>query len=376
MAEAVRFYWQRGEAALPLRAISERGREPLQIPRSIAQQYVPEVVDQLEDGRFVAAAWPSGKQISMVLCHPNVAKGSGDAFLLDTKSPPWVVLRMQDWGAATQVARLFLAAFGSEAVDAEECLAARKGLVGWLEKHDQPEMAAIVRRFFKFPLGFRSDALEVINTWRNLLVKGAKEQIDRFLPEVGSRFERLGWSRDQKFEDLLNRTSHPINHFYCWVSSEGTFPQVMLCLNRTTDRRVRGGTYDILEGGPSFIDLAIEIQHVLTEVLEPAAAEVGLEVSYQRLGPISRVEPRTTTAMTAFAEAAEGRWPLTPALEPLWTAFVRTAVQNDVAINPNELIAWFVANGWTTNDAKEMGDRFYTDAARMREYEDTGKQPA
>ena len=30
---------------------------------------------QLEEGRFVAAAWESGGHIHLILCHPNRAKG-------------------------------------------------------------------------------------------------------------------------------------------------------------------------------------------------------------------------------------------------------------------------------------------------------------
>lgn len=376
MAEAVRFYWLRREASLTLRAIPDAERDPLRVRRTVAQKHVPDVVDNLEKDRFVAAAWPMGRQISMILCHPNSVKGGGDGFILDTRSLPWVVLRMRDWKQAAHAARLFLSAFGSEATNAEECLDARQQLVEWLEANEQAEMAAIVRRLFRFPLGFRADALDAINIWRHLLIKGSKEQIDRLLREIGARFEHLAWSRDKQFERLLNRTPHQVNRFYCWVSGEAAFPRLMLSLNHATPRRVRGGTYDTLERGPTFIDLAIAIQTVLTEVLEPAAAEVGLEVSYQRLGPTSRMEPRTLAALTDFVETAEGRWPLPPELDPLWAAFVRTAVRNNVAINPSELVAWFAANGWTSQAAEAMRDRFYADAARVLEFEEAGRQPA
>lgn len=376
MSEVVKFFWLRREADLALRAVPAVDRDPLRVRRSVAQEHVPAVIEQLEQDRFVAAAWPRGKQISMVLCHPNLAKGSDDGFILDTTSLPWVVLRVRDWKQASQAARLLLSAFGLEATNANECRAAREHLVEWLDAHDQAEMAAIVRRLFKFPLGFRADALDAINTWRHVLVTGSKGEIDRFVPEVAVRFEHLGWSRNEHFERLLNRTPHQANRFHCWASGGAAFPRVMLSLNHATARRVRGGTYDILERGPSLIDVAIEIQRVLTEVIEPAAAQVGLEVSYPRLGPTSRIEPRTLAALTTFAENAEGRWPLNPELEPLWSAFVRTAVRNDVAINPSELVSWFIANGWTSEAAVAMRDRFYTDSAMVLEIEESGRQPA
>jgi hypothetical protein len=150
----------------------------------------------------------------------------------------------------------------------------------------------------------------------------------------------------------------------------------MLCLNRATARRVRGGTYDLLDGRPTLVDLSGEIQRVLTEVLEPAAAKVGLEVSYPRLGPRSRVGSKTTAAVTALADAADGSWPLPVETESLWEKFVITAVRDGVAIDPGELVEWFVASGWNRDHALEMANRFYRDAARVAEYEEAGRQPA
>jgi hypothetical protein len=376
MSEAVRFFWLRGDAALPLSAIPEEERAPIRVRRSVAQRHVPEVVKQLEANRFVAAAWPAGACATMILCHPNVVKGPGDGLILDTRSLPWVNLRLPERSDAQQTARLFLAAFGSEAVTAEECLAARHRLVGWLEGHNQPEMAATVRRLMKFPIGFRADALDVINSWRQVLVKGHKARLDRYLGEVDKRFAGFGWSRDQKFEDELNRTPHQINRFHCWVSGESTFPRVMLCLNRATDRRVRGGTYGLLDDGTSLLELASEIQRVLGEVLEPAAAETGLQVFYPRVGPISRVGSRTQTAMDDLAKAGDGQWPLPEDAEALWRKFVFTACREDAAFRPEELHDWFLASGWEETAASELTKRFYRDVALIDEYEEDGRQPA
>jgi hypothetical protein len=376
MTEAVRFFWLRGDAALPLSATPEEERAPIRVRRSVAQRHVPEVVKQLEANRFVAVAWPAGVCATMILCHPNVAKGPGDGFLLDTRSLPWVTLGLPEGSDAQQTARLLLAAFGSEAVTAEECLAARHRLAGWLEGHNQPEMAATVRRLMKFPIGFRADALDVINSWRQVLVKGHKAQLDRYMREVDKRFAGLGWSRDKKLEDPLNRTPNQINRFHCWVSGESAFPRVMLCLNRATDRRVRGGTYDLLDDGTSLLDLAGEIQRVLGEVLEPAAAETGLQVSYPRVGPISRVGPRTQAAMDDLARAGDGHWPLPEGAETPWRKFVFTACREDAAFRPEELHDWFLASGWEETAASELMKRFYRDVALIDEYEESGRGPA
>lgn len=376
MTEAVRFFWLRGDAPLPLSALPEEERAPLRVRRSVAQRHVPEVVRQLEANRFVAASWPASAGAAMILCHPNVAKGPGDGFLLDTRSLPWLSLRLHEGTDAQQTARLFLAAFGSEAVTAEECLAARQRLVEWLQAHDQPEMAATVRRLMKFPIGFRSDALDVVNSWRCVLVKGQKTQLDRFMHELDKRFTGLGWSRDKNSEDQLNTTPHQINRFHCWVSGESTFPRVMLCLNRATDQRIRGGTYDLRDGATSLLDLASEIQHVLGEVLEPAAADAGLQVSYPRVGPISRVGSRTQAAMDELVRAGDGEWPLPEDAEALWRKFVFAACHEDAAFRPEELHDWFLASGWEETAASELTNRFYRDVALIQEYEEAGRQPA
>jgi hypothetical protein len=277
---------------------------------------------------------------------------------------------------ASQTARLFLAAFGSEVMTAEECLAARHRLVEWLRTHDQQEMAATVRRLMKFPIGFRSNALDVIKSWRHVLVKGPKTHLDHYMRELDKRFVGLGWSRDKGLEERLNRPPHQINRFHCWVSGENTFPRVVLCLNRATDRRVRGGTYELLDGGTSLLDLASEIQRVLGEVLEPAAAETGLEVSYPRIGPISRVGSRTEAAMDDLAKTGDGQWPLPEAAEALWRKFVFAAFREDTAFRPEELHDWFLASGWEEIAASELTKRFYRDVALINEYEEAGRQPA
>jgi hypothetical protein len=386
MAEAIRFYWLRGETTLPWDAIPEKYRNPLRVCRSVVEAHAPVVVEQLRNGRFVAVAWESGGSISLILCHPNLAKGEVDTLLVNTMALPRVVLRLGNWNEAPDAVRLFLTAFGSEAASVDECVAARRTLAEWLAEHGQADMAATVRHFSTFPFGVRSDVIEVINIWRQVLVNGQKEQLDRFLDEIGKRFEGLGWSREPKAEDRLNRvprfeefpqiTPHQLNRFYCWVSGQGATPRVMLCLNRATQRRVRGGTYDVLDGRAGISDLASEFQRILAEVIEPAAAAVGLEVAYPRLGPISRVGPNTEATLRAFAEAGDGQWPIPEHAEPLWRTFVLAAFREDVALKPEELTAWFVASGWEEPAASELTNRFYANVALIAEYEEAGRQPA
>jgi hypothetical protein len=333
------------------------------------------VVEHLDNGRFVAAAWESSGRISLVLCHPNLAKGSADRPLLDAQALPSMIVKLGTWNEVPNASRLLLTAFGSEAASPKEFIAARHALIKWLAEQGQPEMAAVAEHFSRFPFNVGADPLDVINTWRHVLVQGKKEQIDRFLSEVGQRFEVLGWSRETNREAQLNRNENQLNHFYCWINSPDHSPHLLLCLNRATERRVRGGTYNLLDRRTSLADLASAMQHVLTDVVEPAAAVAALNVSYPRLGPISTIGPRTAVALTALAEAADGQWPLPEQLEPVWRNTVVTAFRDGAALNPEELTAWFSASGWDAPAAAELTRRFYADAALLAELED-GRQPA
>jgi hypothetical protein len=376
MAEAVRFYWQAGEACLPLSALPEGDRNPLQVRRSVVKSNAPDVIKQLEAGRFVAAAWESDGQIRMILCHPNVAKGPADNLCVDTRALPRLVLTLSGWEEVPAASKLLLTAFGSEAADESDCEAARRTLAKWFGEHGQPEMTAVAKRFSRFPFGVRSDSIEIIRVWRRVLVQGEKEKIDRFLTEVEQRFLAHGWSRELEREARMNKDDRQINHIYCWVDGHDTGPRVMLCLNHATAQRVRGGTYDVFDRKTTLSDLAGAIQHALKEVLEPAAAAAGLEVLYAHIGPISRIGHKTAAALTDLAEAGDGQWPLSEQVEPLWRKLVHTAYRDEVAIHPEELTAWFVASGWSQDAAIELTKRFYSDVALIEEYEEAGRQPA
>jgi hypothetical protein len=375
MAEAIRFYWQGQDAILPLGEIPEPDRTPLRLRRSVVQRCTPVVAKQLEEGRFVAAAWESGGQIHLVLCHPNLAKGSDDTFLVNTQMLPRLVLRPAGWEQVPAPSRLFLRAFGSEPANVDECAAARRELARWLVANGQPEMSDIVEHYSTFPFAVRSNALEVIQVWRNISVHGQKEQIDRFLSEIDQRFAGVGWSRESDMEAKMNRDEAQINRFHCWSTTPGYTPRVMLCLNRTTERRIRGGTYDI-ERGATIVDLANIIRYALGEVLEPGAMAAGLKVGYPRLGPISQVGLSTQRVMNDLAKDGDGKWPLPQQAEQLWRTLILTAFREDVALKPEELIAWFVASGWDEQAATELTNRFYADSALIAEYAGIERQPA
>jgi len=194
--------------------------------------------------------------------------------------------------------------------------------------------------------------------------------------EIQSRFESFGWVRDTEREARFNSHPYQANHLSCWLGGRGPDAEVVLCLNRTTDRKVRGSTYDILDHRIGLAALAHTIQQVLREVLEPAADAAGLKISYPHLGPISRIGENTTVAMTEFVKAGDGQWPLPEKAEPLWRTLVRTAHHEEVALNPEELTDWFNACGWDKEASAELVRQFYSDAALLAEYEEAGRQPA
>jgi hypothetical protein len=375
MTEAIRFYWRGRDASIPLEGVPEQDRTPLRIRRSVLQKYAPSVVKQLEEGRFVAAAWEADGQIHLILCDPYLTKGFADNFVVNTQMLPQVVLKVTGWDQAPEASQRLLRAFSSEEASVDECVAARRELVGWLAAKGQPEMSKIVKHYSTFPFGVRSDALEVINVWRSISVKGQKEQIDRFVSEIGQRFAGAGWSRDSVREADMNGDQHQINRVHCWSTNPDNLPRVMLCLNRATERRVRGGTYDI-EKDATLADLASVIQHILREVLEPGATAAGLKVEYPRLGPISRLGPKTQAAMNDLVEVGDAQWPLPPEVEQRWQNFVLTAVGEAVAFKPEELTTWFAASGWDERAATELTNRFYADIALISKYEEIERQPA
>jgi hypothetical protein len=158
MEAVVRFYWRGGEETLSFDALPEADRNPLQIRLNVLREHVPAALHQFEQGRYVAAAWPSAGQIILILCHPNINHGPADAVCLNTRELPQVVLRLRNWDEAPGVARVLLAAFGAEASGEQECVRARYALRDWLREREQGAMAAVVMRYFTFPLGVRAAA--------------------------------------------------------------------------------------------------------------------------------------------------------------------------------------------------------------------------
>jgi hypothetical protein len=219
MEDVVRFYWHHGgEDILPYDAIAEADRRPLQVRLRVLRDRAPALVGQLEQGRFVAAAWPSHEQVVMIGCHPNLARRSDDAVCLDTRNLPQVVLKLRGWEEGREAARLLLAAFGGEASDERECYTARLALRDWLLVRNQGETAAVVQRYFTFPIpplgpisrvGLRTAAAmkalaeaaggqwplpeSAEAAWRRFVIRACREDVALDAEELTRWFIANGW---------------------------------------------------------------------------------------------------------------------------------------------------------------------------------------
>ena len=149
---------------------------------------------------------------------------------------------------------------------------------------------------------------------------------------------------------------HPYerNRVLCFVGGPEGGPRLLLSLNRVSERRVRGGTYSLIDASPEAgpVEVAAVVDDVISNVIVPSANRLGLKVTRPRLGPNSVVQPKTMAALVAFSDVATGGGlPLSEASEAAWRKFLITASQEDVAFDRDELRDWFVSNGWVSEDA-------------------------
>ena len=78
-------------------------------------------------------------------------------------------------------------------------------------------------------------------------------------------------------------------------------------------------------------------------------------------------------ALLAFSDVATGGGlPFSEASEAAWRRFLITASQEDVAFDKDELRDWFVSNGWGSEDARTLTERFVREATLLAEYSDAG----
>lgn len=227
-----------------------------------------------------------------------------------------------------------------------------------------------------FPANGHLDTTDVVELWRRLVVIGSRDDIDRFLGEVGRRFAALGWRPLRQRERSRWSPSDAEAGRLEWGQVRGGGLGVVLSLLRTSDSRVRSGAFRFPADGSPVEDVPREILRVLTEVIEPAAAAVGLETAHPHFGSISRIDVRTAAALGLVADRGDGRWPLPDAAEGPWRKFVYAGYRGNVAFHADELATWFRANGWTAQAAAALVDRFQRELAFLAEYEDSREEPS
>ena len=84
------------------------------------------------------------------------------------------------------------------------------------------------------------------------------------------------------------------------------------------------------------------------------------------------VENRLLNFLTFSDVATGGGLPLSDASEAAWRKFVITASQEDVAFDKDELRDWFISNGWASDDARTLMERFVREATLLAEYSEAG----
>ncbi len=218
-------------------------------------------------------------------------------------------------------------------------------------------------------------AVDLIASWRRILIEGKAEQVTSMLEDLEERLKSKGFERDAEAEKKMNWHSYQRNRVLCFAGGPKGGPRLLLCLNRATDRRVRGGTYELIDGssdaGP--VEVAAVVDDVIRNVIVPSTQSFGLKVTRPRLGPNSLVQPRTMAALLAFSDVATGGGlPLSETSEAAWRKFLITASQEDVAFDKEELRDWFLDNGRESEDASILTERFVREASLLAEYSEAG----
>jgi hypothetical protein len=218
-------------------------------------------------------------------------------------------------------------------------------------------------------------AVDLIASWRRILIEGKAEQLTSMLEDLEARLKSKGFERDPEAEKNMNWHPYQRNRVLCFVGGPVGGPRLLLCLNRVSERRVRGGTYSLIDGssdaGP--VEVAAVVDDVIRNVIVPSANSFGLKVTRPRLGPNSLVQPRTMAALLAFSDVAPGAgFPLSAASEAAWRKFLITASGEDIAFDKDELRDWFISNGWGSEDARILTERFVQEATLLAEYSEAG----
>jgi hypothetical protein len=217
------------------------------------------------------------------------------------------------------------------------------------------------------------EAIEIINTWRRILIEGKPESIDSMLRNLEQSMAARGWGHDPTVVQRLGLPNGPTSSTTYFIGGPGQGPRLLLGLKRVSSRRLRGGSYSLLQG-PHEADTAQVIEDVLKNVVTPAATQAGLKVTTPRIGAHSRIPPRTKAALFAFSDQAAGEWPLTTELEPLWRQFIFAACRDDAAVDLDELQDWFVSNGWSSEAARNLCERFLSDTELIARFEEFSQE--
>ena len=177
----------------------------------------------------------------------------------------------------------------------------RRGIlcvIGWLLLRlafDLPELGGLAMDGIQ--------AIETLNSFRRILVEGKPQQISLMLADIEERLKGEGFTREPIAEKRLNWNPARRNTFLCFLGGPQGGPKLLLCLNRVSDRKVRGATCSFIEGpDASPVQVAEVVDSVINKIIVPSSNHFGLKVTQPRFGPLSVVPPTTMTALVTFTD--------------------------------------------------------------------------
>lgn len=180
--------------------------------------------------------------------------------------------------------------------------------------------------------------------WRDLVVTGRKDVIDRFLEYIDGHLPD-GWEPNPEAERRAAGVGVSTPRSRCYRRRLAG-RDVWLWLYRPGDCRVQGGLVEPTAHTHFQDDVAGAIGDFRRLVLEPAAAAVGLRVGRARPGPQSSVPTAVMDAFWEYAERSQCQWPPPPPALRAWKEFVAQAYQDQVPLARDEFSGWLVEQGW------------------------------
>ena len=84
-------------------------------------------------------------------------------------------------------------------------------------------------------------AVDLIASWRRILIEGKAEQVTSMLEDLEERLKSKGFERDAEAEKKMNWHPYQKNRVLCFAGGPKGGPRLLLCLNRGQNAGSAGG---------------------------------------------------------------------------------------------------------------------------------------